>query len=127
METDEVKAVAELMKTIPGCSRIAPYHTAPHVEQFLSIDSPLYTVPRLESPPLFSRDRNPGHLAIDDADSNSKSKLDIYRLSKSADILKLLPKEPLVVEEPQQELHTEHMAVIDGWSAFMRSRSISII
>ncbi|TCD70106.1 hypothetical protein EIP91_004835 [Steccherinum ochraceum] len=114
LDPDDVDAMKDLLKTIPSLSRKQDQEQNPHVAAFLRTDSPVFQVPRLQSPPLFSRDRNPGY----DAGSPKAG------MKSMRDIVTFLPRQPLDVDNPAaSDLYEEHMAVIDGWTTYVPTSS----
>lgn len=91
-------------------------HRSPQVgkqsKTFLRSHSPPIDIPNLVSPPLFPRDRRPGHLSTSRTDNGKNF------LESIGDLVPLLPPAS-IDQECEDDLYKEHMAVIDGWREFL--------
>ncbi|CCM03793.1 uncharacterized protein FIBRA_05941 [Fibroporia radiculosa] len=82
--------------------------------EFLRADSPLAELVRLDSPPLFPKDRHPGRQSSSDVVLREC----VSTLSSLSDLPSLIPEVDLREEDEEEELYREHMIVVDGWHAF---------
>ena len=104
------KDIAALFKSVAFLSSREPASSDVHEEAkaFLRADSPPIELPRMASPPLFPRDRQPGYNA------SSRTSLAGHGLGDLADLPAIVPT-AAPGDETEEELYKQHMVVVDGW------------
>lgn len=70
-------------------------------------DSPPIHFTPLDSPPLFPRDRRPGHRPSSNVDTAS------YGIGGVRDLSQVLSR--VDVDEKEDELYKQHMVIVNGW------------
>ncbi|GBE77464.1 hypothetical protein SCP_0103390 [Sparassis crispa] len=84
-----------------------------YARDFLRADSPIPMPAQLDSPPLFARDRLPGH---------RPNALVSYPhpagLKSMSDLPALVPKVEIKKEDEEEDLYKEHLIVVNGWQAY---------
>ncbi|KAH8094622.1 hypothetical protein BXZ70DRAFT_896480 [Cristinia sonorae] len=102
----------DLEETIKSISSRGKDRVVLPSENLVHTNSPAYAIVRLESPPLFPRDRNPGHVINGQGISRS--------VGKAGDILDLITSAPLEIRSSQgSDMYKQHMAVVSGWTALV--------
>ncbi|OCH95750.1 hypothetical protein OBBRIDRAFT_822683 [Obba rivulosa] len=112
MDTEWLSDIPQLFKSIPGMSRASKAATeSGPMADFLRC-SPPPTIVRRDSPPIFARDKCPGH-APDSSWDNARR----WGLGTILQIPDLVGHADLKQDEDGEELFKQHMVVIDGWHA----------
>ncbi|OBZ79791.1 hypothetical protein A0H81_01498 [Grifola frondosa] len=117
LDADTHKAIVELLGSVPALSRgIAASHNIAPLDNFLRSDSPIPEYPGRYSPPIFSRDRRPGHRTSFTSILTSTETKRPSGLNTMSDLPSFVPK--VTVKEEEEDLDDQHLVIVNGWQAY---------
>lgn len=126
VDSDTTAAIRPFLQSVLGLMREKStdwLERTPHVPEFLSHDSPPRCLPRLDSPPLFTRIARGSSIYTGVRQIAEKGASNPMRIPDLASMLQQASPELMSSEDGDINAH-HHMQVVDGWSVSKSPRWI---